>query len=289
MAIDLSKVQSRLAALKTTGSKSTHLWKPESGKQVIRIVPSPHSPDNPFFELYFHYGINGKNYVSPASFDRPDPIVEFANKLKQSKDKDEWKRGRALEPKLRTYMPIIVRGKESEGIKFWGVGKQIFQEILTLIADEDYGDITDLKAGRDITVTFKTKEEAGKDFPETTILVKPNQSPAFDLKDPAMQEKWKNQKKITELFPEPTYEELEAAFDAYLNAPETDESEEAPATQTKSSKPNKAAPAEDVASDEEEVTPKKTEKVESATTKAAVKPASNKSIASEFEDLFNEP
>lgn len=275
MAIDLSKVKSRLDSLKTNSTKSTHLWKPESGKQVIRMIPSPHSPENPFQELLFHYGLNGKNYLSPASFGRPDPIVEFANKLKQSKDKEEWKKGRSLEPKLRTYVPILVRGKEHEGVKFWGMGKQIYQEILTLIADEDYGDITDLKTGRDITVTFKTKEEAGKDFPETTILVKPNASAAFDVNDASMKEKFKNQKKLTELFPEPTYDELSAAFDAYLNAGDTSEEETPAAAQSEETAevPTKAS------------TP--TPVVESATTKAAIKSPSNKDIADEFDDLFN--
>jgi hypothetical protein len=130
----------------------------------------------------------------------PISIVEFANKLKKSGDKEEWKTGRSLEPKLRTYVPVLVRGAEHEGVKFWGMGKQVYQEILSIIADADYGDITDLRAGRDIVVEFKTAEETGKSFPETTIRVKPNQTPAFDPADAAIKEKVKNQKNVTELF-----------------------------------------------------------------------------------------
>lgn len=278
MALDLSKVKSRLEALKTTSTKSTHLWKPSPGKQVVRIVPHlPHSPENPFIELYFHYNMNGKTYLSPSSFGRPDPIVEFANKLKQSKDKEEWKRGRALEPKMRTYVPIVVRGAEHEGVKFWGMGKSVYQEILSLIADPDYGDITDLKNGRDIVVEFKTAEETGKSFPETAIRVKPNQSPAFDPTDKNLVEKVKNQKNVTELFPELTYDELAAAMDAWLNQvdPDTD-----PASGGEESA-TPAANAEEAA--EEKAT---AEAVKSTTAKAAVKAPSNKDIADEFKDLF---
>ena len=50
-----------------------------------------------------------------------------------------------MEPKLRTFVPILVRGQEGEGIKFWGFGKTVYQEILGYIADPDYGDITDPK------------------------------------------------------------------------------------------------------------------------------------------------
>jgi hypothetical protein len=267
MALDLSKVKSRLEALKTTTTKSTSLWKPSAGKQVIRIVPYSHNPENPFIELYFHYNMNGKTYLSPTSFHRPDPIVEFANKLKKSQDKEEWKRGRALEPKLRTYVPILVRGLEHEGVKFWGMGKQVYQEILSICADADYGDITDLKSGRDIVVEFKSAEETGKSFPETSIRVKPNQSPAFDINDKNIVDKVKNQKNVTELFPELTYDELAAVMDAWLNAADPDGETPVPSTDD----------GDEVAS----------ESTKSVAAKSAVKPPSTKDIADEFKDLFN--
>lgn len=266
MSLDLSKIKSRLEALKTTSTKSTSLWKPTPGKQVIRIVPYAHQPENPFIELYFHYGIANKTYLSPFSFGRPDPIVEFANKLKKTGDKEDWKQGRTLEPKLRTYVPILVRGQESEGVKFWGMGKTVYQDILAVIADPDYGDITDLKSGRDITVEFKTAEECGKDYPETTIRVKPNQSVAFDATDANLREKVKNQKNVTELFPEPTFAELDAAFETHMNAG----SEETAPSAATSAAVESAKP------------------VESATAKAAVKaPATTAEIADEFADLFD--
>jgi hypothetical protein len=222
MALDMSKVKQRLEALKTTNSKSTSLWKP-TGKHVVRIVPYTHNAENPFIELLFHYGVNNKTYLSPSSFNRPDPIVEFANKLKKAGDKESWKEGRKLEPKMRTYVPIIVRGEEDQGVRFWGMGKQVYQEILGIIADPDYGDITDLKAGRDIGVEFKSASETATGFPETAIRVKPNQTIAFDPSNKALLEKFKNQKNILELFPELSYDELAKVMDEWLNAPQSDE------------------------------------------------------------------
>lgn len=272
MALDLNKIRSRLDALKTTSTKSTSLWKPAPGKSVIRIVPYAHQPENPFIELLFHYNMNSKTYLSPSSFGRPDPIVEFANKLKKSGDKEEWKRGRALEPKMRTYVPILVRGAEAEGVKFWGMGKQVYQELLAIIADPDYGDITDLKTGRDIVVEFKTAEETGKSFPETSIRVKPNVSVAFDPTDAAVREKVKNQKNVTELFPELTYDELAAVMDTWLNATSEDGAE-----------PSTEETADPEASTEDAASKKPT----SATAKSAIKaPTSTQQIADEFADLF---
>jgi hypothetical protein len=272
MSLDLAKIKGRLEALKNTTNKTTSLWKPQ-GKQTIRIVPYAHNHENPFIELYFHYNMNGKTYLSPSSFGRPDPIVEFANKLKKTGDKEDWKQGRTLEPKLRTYVPILVRGEEAQGVKFWGMGKQVYQEILAIIADPDYGDITDLKTGRDVTVEFKTAEETGKSYPETAIRVKPNTSVAFDPSDRVVFDKVKNQKNVTELFPELTYEELAAVMDTWLNAGENNpdgESAPAPTTVDESAEEPVSKP------------------VQSATTKAAIKaPATAKAIADEFNDVFN--
>lgn len=267
MALDMSKVKSRLEALKTTNGKSAHLWKPQ-GKSVIRIVPYKFNPENPFIELLFHYGINNKTYLSPASFNRPDPIVEFANKLKKSGDKESWKDGRKLEPKMRTYVPILVRGEEDQGVKFWGMGKTVYQEILSIINDPDYGDITDPKTGRDILVEFKTAEETGKSFPETSIRVKPNQTPAFDATNKVVLEKFKDQKNILELFPELSYDELAKVFDEFMNAPESEDAPTAASTSTN-----------DV--DEEAVTPapKATAPVAASVKKAA-------DVATEFDKLF---
>jgi hypothetical protein len=217
MALNINKIKAKLNSLNNTNQKSNLLWKPSPGKAEIRIVPYKFQLDNPFSELKFHYNINGKTYLSPDSFGRPDPIVEFANRLKRSGDKEEWKMARKLEPKMRTFAPIIVRGEEQEGVKFWGFGKQVYQELLSIISDPDYGDITDLGNGRDIVVEFKTAEDSGKQFPETSIRVKPNTKPAVDPSDKELLAKISNQSNLLDLFNEPTYDELKSVMDAWLN------------------------------------------------------------------------
>ena len=130
MAIDLNAIKAKLNQLQTTGTRRNNLWRPEPGKQVVRIVPYQHDRSNPFRELYFHYDLGKKNYLSPVTHGKPDPVVEFCEKLKASGNSDEWKLGKKMEPKMRTYVPILVRGAESEGVKFWGFGKQVYQELL---------------------------------------------------------------------------------------------------------------------------------------------------------------
>jgi len=221
--MDLDAIKTKLESLQNQTSTSNNFWKPEPGKQVVRIVPYKHNKDNPFVELYFHYNLGqNKTYMSPVSFGRPDPVQEFADKLKSTGDKDEWIQGKRLEPKMRTFAPVVVRGREDEGVKFWGFGKTVYQELLSIIADPDYGDISDPVNGRDVVVEFKTAEETGASFPKTSIRVKPNQIPITEDKA-VLTDLLDNQKDITEVYNELTYDELAEALGDWLNPSDGDE------------------------------------------------------------------
>ena len=236
--MDINAIKNKLTQLQSTTSNKDNFWKPEPGKQVVRIVPYKHNKDNPFIELYFHYNLgNNKTYMSPVSFGKPDPVEEFANKLKSTGNKDEWIQGKRLEPKMRTFVPVIVRGREDEGVKFWGFGKTVYQELLGVIADPDYGDITDPTNGRDIGIERQTPAEAGNQYGKTTVRVKPNQTTITD-NDTLLQSVFDNQPDLTELYNEPSYDELKEVLAGYLN-PESDSESDVttqptskPATQT---------------------------------------------------------
>jgi hypothetical protein len=220
--MDLDAIKSKLNQLQSQTSTTENFWKPEPGNQVVRIVPYKHNKDNPFIELYFHYNLGNKTYLSPVSFGRPDPVQEFADKLKSTGDKDEWIQGKRLEPKMRTFVPVVVRGREDEGVKFWGFGKTVYQELLSVIADPDYGDITDPLTGRDIGIERQTPAEAGNQYGKTTVRVKPNQTPITDDKK-LLESIFENQADVTELYTEPSYDELKEALAVYLNP--TDETD----------------------------------------------------------------
>ena len=274
MAIDLDKIKAKLTNLSQSNNRKNYQWKPQPGKQQVRIVPYKHQPDNPFIELYFHYGINNRTYLSPVSFGRPDPICEFAEKLKRSGDKDDYRMGRSLMPKMRTFVPVIVREEESEGVRFWGFGKEVYQELLGVIADPDYGDITDPENGRDITIEFLSAEEAGRSFPKTNIRVKPNTTPVSDDKT-VLESVENNQPDISDIYQELGYDELKEALEKWVSG----ESEE------------DAPPSESVTDGETSV------KVESAETKvvqpksatsekSGLNVAATEDVEAAFEQLF---
>ena len=230
--MDLSLIKKRLNQLQTTNNRTSSLWKPQPGKTQIRIVPYAFNKDNPFIELFFHYNLNNRSYLSPISFGRPDPIEEFAQKLKGSGSKEDYQLSRKLEAKMRTFAPVIVRGEEKAGVKFWGFGKTVYQELLSIIADPDYGDITDPVNGRDVVVEFLTAEETGASFPTTKIRVKPNQTPISD--EPEVLETVKTQQDIKEIYQELAYDDLTEILNEWLN-PNEDSKEEEKQEKTSSS------------------------------------------------------
>ena len=214
--MDINSIRNRLNQLQTTNNRTSNLWKPQPGKQVIRVLPYKHNKDNPFIELFFHFGLNNKTYLSPITYGRPDPIEEFAQKLKTSGNREEYQMARKLEAKMRTFAPVIVRGEETQGVRFWGFGKTVYQELLGVIADPDYGDITDPTNGRDIGIERQTPAEAGNQYGKTTVRVKPNMTPITD-NDTLLKSVFDNQADLTELYTEPTYDELKDALGTYLN------------------------------------------------------------------------
>jgi hypothetical protein len=185
-------------------------------------VPFKHGEGYPFIEVYFHYGINGKNYVSPITYGNPDPFVEFADKLKSTGDREDWLLSRKFDPKMRTYAPIVVRGQERQGVKFWGFGKTVYQELLGLIADEDWGDIADPINGKDIVVKYEAAS-GGQSFPTTNIIPKPKSVPLTEDRE-LLKKLLDEQPTITEMFEEPTYDELKKALQMWLKG--TDDAED---------------------------------------------------------------
>ena len=215
--MDINAIKSRLNQLQSTSSTANSFWKPPAGKTQIRITPYVENKDNPFVELFFHYSlVPNKTVLSPLSFGRPDPVQQFADKLKSTGDKDEWIQGKRIEPKMRTFVPVVVRGEESEGVKWWGFGKTVYQELLSIIADPDYGDISDAMTGRDIVVERQTAAEAGNQYGKTTIRVKPNQTALVEDMD-LSKKLLTVQPNIVELYTEPDFETLKGHLSTFLN------------------------------------------------------------------------
>ena len=78
--MDINAIKNRLTQLESTSSTTKSFWKPQPGKQVVRIVPYKHNKDNPFIELFFHYSLgDNKTYLSPVCGHTQDALPLSGN------------------------------------------------------------------------------------------------------------------------------------------------------------------------------------------------------------------
>ena len=219
--MDLNEMRNRLSAMqskqsgKGSGEKKSVFWKPSVGKQVIRVVPSKYNKKNPFTEMYFHYGIGKNTMVSPINWGEKDPIVEFSKQLRTTSDKENWRLAKKLDPKMRIFVPVIVRGEESEGVKLWQFGKELYMDFLNLADNEDVGDFTDVMSGRDITLTTVGPEVTGTNYNKTTIMPKVKETLLADDKA-SITSLLENQPNPMEVFKKYSYDEMKQALQEWL-------------------------------------------------------------------------
>ena len=201
----MNKLAERLNKLNSKGTGKNVWFKPNEEDQTIRVLPYPHQEDNiPFIDVYFHYNIAGhRSLVCPQeTLGEPCPICKVADEIRSMGGKENWEIFKDMQAKLRTYSPVIVRGKEDEGVRLWGFGKTIYEELLTTCIDE--GSIFDLKAGHDLTVKQIPKGAPGNDtsFPKPVCKVQFKETPTL-----------KNAKQLKELISDiPNYLEDDEIF-----------------------------------------------------------------------------
>ena len=182
--MDLNKIKSRLDNLnqaskpKQTEKKDYTLvyWKPKAeGKYQIRFVPSKINKDNPFQEVFMHYGVGKYPIVALTNWGEDDPIVDFTKKLRKSSESENWRLAKQLDPKMRVFAPVIVRGEENKGVRLFEFSKTIYMELLSIADDEDYGDFTDVAQGFDFVVNAsKVQDRPGFAL---SVRPKPKQTP----------------------------------------------------------------------------------------------------------------
>jgi hypothetical protein len=270
--MDLNVIKKRLESLNKqnksssdNGEKKNMFWKPSIGKQTIRVVPSKYNKEIPFTEMSFYYGIGNKVMASPSNWGEKDPIQEFAKQLRQSNDKENWRLAKKLDPKVRVFVPVLVRGEESEGVKLWQFGKEVYQEFLNMAADEEIGDFTDIMEGRDIKLVTVGPEVTGTAYNKTSISPSLKSSSVSNDED-EIETFLNEQPDPLNVFKKYTFEEAKQALQNWL-APEDEEEEgeaesPAPPTPSKSNfsmnklepKKTKADQFEDLFADDEDET-----------------------------------
>ena len=220
--MDLNAIKSRLSSLNQdakpkTGEKKDYTlvyWKPrQEGKFQIRFVPSLINKNNPFQEVYMHYGVGKFPIVALTNWGEQDPIVDFTKKLRTTSDSENWRLAKKLDPKLRVFAPVVVRGEESKGVRLFEFSKTIYMELLSIADDEDYGDFTDVAEGFDFVVNAsKVQDRPGFAL---SLRPKPKQTPLSEDVN-LVNTLLENQPKLLEERYKYTYEKLKEELQNFI-------------------------------------------------------------------------
>ena len=224
MGIDLDKMKQRRAALqgKGGGNRDT-FWRPQDGEQTIRIVPT--ADGDPFKDFWFHYNVgNNPGFLSPKkNFGEEDPLNDFVRKLFNEGTEESIKMAKSLMARQRFFSPVLVRGEEEKGVRIWGYGKMVYEQLLNLVLNPEYGDITDSETGTDLVIRYG--KPAGASFPQTEIT--PRRRPSLLCEDEAQCAEWLDTiPDLDSLFERKTPEEVATILDEYLSGNTDDESSE---------------------------------------------------------------
>ncbi|MEC7166119.1 MAG: hypothetical protein VXW41_09930 [SAR324 cluster bacterium] len=216
MAIDLDAIRKKLGQLSGNSSKRNTMWRPQEGEEhTVSLLSFQDNDGQPFKERYFYYNIgNNPGLLAPYQFGKPDPIQELITKLRDDGSKESYELAKKLYPKMRTYAPVIVRGEEDKGVRLWAFGKTVYQSLLNIMLDEDYGDITDPSEGRDVKVSCN--KPPVRMWAMTEVRPRGKGTPLSSDTNQAAD--WvRNIPDLDEMFTLKTYAELEKIVNDWLN------------------------------------------------------------------------
>jgi len=216
MGIDLEAIRRRVAELSgVKKTSSVQMWKPGLGEYKIRCLPWKNTPEGqPFAERWFYYIGENAGLLTPKQFGKPDPIDDLIRKLYSSGKPDDRNLAKKLQPKMRCYAPVIVRGEEDKGVQVWAFGKIVYQRMLGFFLDEEVGDILDPSQGFDLKVTISKAQ--GKQFNDT--MVDPARRPSKLHEDSATAKKWLDSvPNLDDMYRLRSPQEIETILNNWLN------------------------------------------------------------------------
>lgn len=247
MSLNTNKIKERLQKLQSKGGSSERIdykklfFKPQLGKQTIRIVPNKLSKDFPFTEVIFHnQNVFKKSIYSLENWSEKDPVVQLRKELYTDTDAEtketSYETAKKLSSRTKAFAQVIVRGRESEGVLLWEMNKTTYEAVLNILSqDDEYGDITDIMEGTDLVVEGYTDTiQIGKrkvDYVAVNITPKRKTSPLSE--EESVIEKWlTEQKNPLEIYKKYSYDEIKQLLHEWINPEETSDTEETPKEET---------------------------------------------------------
>ena len=167
--------------------------------------------------------------MSPKKiFGEDDPLDSFVRQLFNEGTDESIKMAKNLMARQRFFSPVIVRGEEDKGVRIWGYGKTVYEQLLNLVLNPEYGDITDPESGTDLQLNYG--KPAGAAFPQTKLMPSRRTSAICpDISEAECAELLESIPDFSTLFERKSSEDVQRMLDEYLA---DDESAEDMSTET---------------------------------------------------------
>ena len=153
-------------------------------------------------------------FLSPKkNFGENCPLDNYVRELYKQGDEESVKMAKSLSARQRFFAPVVVRGEEKQGVRLWGFGKMAYQELLNLVLNPDYGDITDVNEGTDLVIKYG--KPPGAQFPQTNITPRRKASPLAE-DDTVIKEYLDGVPDFTSVFDRKSTDEVQNMLDDFI-------------------------------------------------------------------------
>ena len=186
----LAKMRQALSETDTGSGSAGFLGALSEGVTIIRILPEVGDMPRFFQEVGVHQmpGKDGKRIFCPKFTSRGKltcPVCEIVDQLYKAGDTASKAFAGQIRAQKKYWMNTIARADEKAGPKIYTPGVLVFRQLMSLIQDPDYGDITDVEDGYDIKIERKGKGRTDTDYQARAAK---NSSPLSD--DPDKVDEW---------------------------------------------------------------------------------------------------
>jgi hypothetical protein len=205
--------------------KGGTFWRPDTGTTRIRVLEGWPGAVLPFVTLAQHFlgGEEQKSYACPATpgikdadgKDRTCIICKASRHYKRLGSEIEEQLGNDLSPRKVFLWNVLVRGKESEGIKIYSAGWTVHSTLLAYVADEENPNFLDPFKGFDVVI-----ERIGSGL-KTKYNIRAVTAPCSLARTKEETETlWNSATDLTKHLVAPSEEELKAALSRMQGNPE---------------------------------------------------------------------
>ncbi len=159
------------------------LWIPPEGRSEIRFLPPWSVEGDIGYESRWHWNIGPEHKALPCphAIEKECPLCDYVRELRTKKDS----RAQDMYARKRIYYNVIIRGQEEKGVQIFASGIRMYENILSYLYDDEWGDITDVVVGRDMIL-----ERTGQGKEDTQYTLKPKAQPSPIHTDQLIVDKW---------------------------------------------------------------------------------------------------